>query len=496
MSGLTDLSLTPAVAGVLESFGLAATDAAVRDVVPPAVRGTNLALACPPAARYAVPALAGLVSHLTQTDRQALILVPSHALDEWAAVLLPLVQAAGLPAASTQEPARATRRLREGRLRLLLTTPDTALALLERSALKAERLGHVVLCWPEFFTNDAALAALMQDLPTTAQRIVILAEPKAGHPVLERYARRALLLGTLAGAGEQAPVVRPAVRMAIAGWSQRAQVLGQLLEAEDPAAVTIWCTDPRSAAQAIAALPVADDSVVVTTGEAREGSLIVAWDLPDPATLAALRARGEVVLLVPPHALPYVERITEKRTRVRFAGAADLARDAAARRRVAVEAEIGRGALEGELLALAPLFERHDPALVAAALSRLALALPLPAEAPAAPAAVAVAAGVSAKVWIGVGKKDGAGPNDVVAALTRDAGVKADKIGRIEFREMFCLVEVPAAEAETIARAISGKTIRKRQVVAKVDQSRPSPSGDSRGPSKTIRRGKPARPRP
>lgn len=494
MSGLTDLSLTPAVAGVLESFGLGATDAAVRDVVPPAARGTNLALACPPAARHAVPALAGLVSHLTQTDRQALILVPSHALDEWAAVLLPLVQAAGLPAASTREPARATRRLREGRLRLLLTTPDTALALLERSALKAERLGHVVLAWPEFFTNDGALAALMQDLPAEAQRIVILAEARAAHPVLERYARRALLLGSLAG--EQPLVARPAVRMALTGWNQRGQALGQLLEAEDPAAVTVWCADARSAAQATAALPVADDSVTVTTGEAREGSLIVAWDLPDPVTLAALRARGEVILLVPPHALPYVERVTEKRTRVRFAGAADQAREGAARRRVAIEAEIGRGALEGELLALAPLFERHDPALVAAALSRLAQAQPLPVETPAAVAAVAVPAGAPAKVWIGVGKKDGAGPNDVVAALTRDAGVKADKIGRIEIREMFCLVEVPAAEAETIARAISGKTIRKRQVVAKVDQARPSPSGDSRGPSKTIRRGKPARPRP
>src|SRR5690606_30450659 len=248
MSGLTDLSLTPAVAGVLESFGLGATDAAVRDVVPPAARGTNLALACPPAARYAVPGLAGLVSHLTQTDRQALILVPPHALEEWAAVLLPLVQAAGLPAASTGEPARATRRLREGRLRLLLTTPDTALALLERSALKAERLGHVVLAWPELFTNDAALAALMQDLPTQAQGIVFLAEARAVHPVLERYARRALLLGTLAG--EQPLVARPAVRMALTGWNQRGQVLGQLLEAEDPATVTVWCADARSAAVA------------------------------------------------------------------------------------------------------------------------------------------------------------------------------------------------------------------------------------------------------
>ncbi|MBK7714909.1 MAG: DbpA RNA binding domain-containing protein [Gemmatimonadetes bacterium] len=492
MSGLTELSLAPAVAGALESFGCTADDPAVRDQVPPAARGTNLALAWPPAARYAAPALAGLVSALTQSDRQALILVPPHALDEWAAVLLPLVQAAGLPAAVTQEPARATRRLREGRLRLLLTTPETALALLTRSALKAETLGHVVLAWPELYPADEPLAALMQDVPAEAQRIVVLARAAASHPVLERYARRALLLGPLSGATTTERAAPVDVRMAVAGWAQRGSTLSRLLEAEDPARVTVWCADARSAAQASADLPVADASLVVTTGMPEPGSLIVAWDLPAPARLAELRALGEVVLLVPPHAVGYVTQVTAKAGRVRFAGPADQAREAAARRREATEAEIARGDLEGELLALAPLFERHDPALVAAALARLLRDRPVPTDAaPARDGAPASAAG-KAQVWIGVGKKDGAGPGDVVAALARDAGVQADKIGRIELRELFCLVEVPAADAEGIARAISGKTIRRRQVVAKVDQGRPAPSGDSRGPSKPIRRGKPA----
>jgi ATP-dependent RNA helicase DeaD len=465
----------------------------VREQVPPAARGTNLALAWPPAARYAAPALAGLVSALTRNERQALILVPTHALDEWAAVLLPLVQAAGLPAAITSEPARATRRLREGRLRLLLTTPETALALLARSALKAEGLGHIVLVWPEFYDGDEALSALMQDLPADAQRIVVPAAPAAAHPILERYARRALVQGPLGGTADSKGGARPEIRMVLVGWGQRGAALARLLEAEDPPATAVWCADEGSAAEAAGTLPVADPSVVVTTGLPDAGGLIVAWDLPTPARLAELRGRGDLVLLVPPHAMSYVQQHTSKQTRVRSGGAADRAREGAARRRETIEAEIATGDLEGELLALAPLFERHDPALVAAALGRMFRARPVPESGGAGGAA---GSGAKAQVWIGVGKKDGAGPGDVVAALARDAGVSAEKIGRIELRELFCLVEVPAAEAEAIARAISGKTIRRRQVVAKVDQGRPAPSGDSRGPSKPIRRGRPERPKP
>jgi ATP-dependent RNA helicase DeaD len=493
MSEFGELNLAPAVAAALASFGYAAADPAVRDQVPAAARGTNLALAWPPAARYAAPALAGLVSALGQTGGRALVLAPSHTLAEWAAVLFPLADSAGLPTLSAATPGRATRRLREGGPGILLTTPATALALHERSALKPEQLNHVVLAWPELFGPDDVLSGVMQDVPLEAQRILILAAPATGHSLLERYARRALVIGPLASAEALPP--GPAVRVALTGWSQRPAALAALVEAEDPPTLMVWCADQRSAGMARAALPVADQSIhVVTPKDAtRKVALAVAWDLPAPADLARLAAAGELVLLVPPHAAPYVTRITSCQTPVRLRGALDEAREEAAKRLLAIHTEIEQADLDGALLALAPLFERVDPARVAAALYRLWCGRPEPVPATTSTAQAPV--GETARIWVGVGKKDGTTPADLVAALARDVGVQATRIGRIEIRELFSLVEVPAIEAEEIARSLSGRTIRRRRIVARLDRGG-RPSDGSRGPSGSSPREKRVRPRP
>jgi len=493
MSGLVELHLAPAVAGALESYGYSAEDQAVRDQVPAAARGTNLALAIPPAARYAAPALAGLVSALAASESRALVLVPPHALAEWSAILLPFAASAGVSALSAAMPSRATRALKDGKLRLLITTPGTALVLLERSALKADQLGHIVLAWPELFEQDDALTALMQDLPADAQRILVLADPRSGQPLMERYARRALVVGPLANP-EDGLTQKPIVRIAPVAWSQRAAALAAVLESEDPASVVVWCADLASAAEARAALPVGDESVKVITGKAQPAAQIVAWDLPSPAAMAQLREAGDLILLVPAHASAYVAQSSSRQLMVRVRGAADEAREAAARRRSVIEAELTRDGLEGDLLALAPLFERFDPARVAAALHRLwHNRAPEPAPAPAAAASSSALPAV-AKVWVSVGKKDGATANDLVGSLTKEVGLGAGKIGRIELKEAYSLVEVPAAEAEDIARGLSGKTIRRQKVIAKVDRVRPT--ADSRGPSGSSPRGRPARPRP
>jgi ATP-dependent RNA helicase DeaD len=492
MSGLVELKLQPAVAAALESFGYAADDAVVRDQLPAAARGTNLALAVPPSAHHAAPALAGLMCALAASEAQALVLAPPHSLEEWASVLLPLAESAGLTALVANQPGRATKRLREGQLRLLLTTPATALALLERSALKASQLGHVVLVWPELFESEEALTALMQEIPAEAQRILVLAAPKPAHPLVERYARRALFIGPLSNP-DAGVVERPAVRLALVSRDRRAAALASLVESEDPATLVVWCAGPRSAAEAKSVLPVGDTSVQVLATEAvPTAALVVAWDLPSPAQMARLAAAGELLLLAPPHAAAHVAQVTSRQTPIRIRGALDQARDDAARRRTAVQDELDRGELDGCLLALAPLFERHDPARIAAALYRLWQAKPVEAVAPVVSSMKPTAE--VARIWVGVGKKEGAGPADIVAALTRDLGLDAGKIGRIELREMFSLVEVPASEAEEIARALTGKTIRRRKVVAKVDGGRPSDG--SRAPSGSSPRGRPARPRP
>ena len=111
-----------------------------------------------------------------------------------------------------------------------------------------------------------------------------------------------------------------------------------------------------------------------------------------------------------------------------------------AAQRAADRGELSRRAQpERALLTLAPLFERYDPAAVAAALYELWTG---PAPPPAAPARTGLPA--TAKIYVGVGKKDGATANDLVAVLTKELRVDRAKIGRIELRDAYSLIEIPA----------------------------------------------------
>jgi hypothetical protein len=149
---------------------------------------------------------------------------------------------------------------------------------------------------------------------------------------------------------------------------------------------------------------------------------------------------------------------------------------------------LDQGQPERALLTLAPLFERHDPSAVAAALYELwtsAAGAGAPAALPDIPA--------TAKIFVGIGKKDGATVNDLVAVLTKEVRLDRSLIGRVELRDAFALVEVPAQEAERVAAALNGSSIRRRRVIARVDRGGPTRSPAAHGPA-TRPRG-PAGPR-
>ena len=64
-------------------------------------------------------------------------------------------------------------------------------------------------------------------------------------------------------------------------------------------------------------------------------------------------------------------------------------------------------------------------------------------------------------------------PHDLVAALIKDAGVPKEAVGRVEIRESFTLVELGAgADPAAAAERLTGKTIRKRRLVARLDKGR------------------------
>ena len=207
MADLEALHLTSPIAASLARLGWRADDALVHDAAPTAARGHNLVLLLPPSPVAATPALAGMLSRLGE-GRTGLLLAPAGQLDEWGRVVHNVARESGLRVQVAHGTSRATRRLRDAAVDVLITTPETAQALQRRSALHAEALAAVLLAWPESWESDEAVSPLMQDLDKDAQRIVLSSSPERAAAMAERYARRALTLGGAALEGEASGPVR------------------------------------------------------------------------------------------------------------------------------------------------------------------------------------------------------------------------------------------------------------------------------------------------
>jgi hypothetical protein len=365
------------------------------------------------------------------------------------------------------------RRLRGEGVDLLITTPDTALELHRRSALGMDAVVGVLLAWPESWEDEASLSPLMHDLPRETQRIVVTAAPTRAADLVERYARRALTLGAT-GPDATPPVPVGPVRTVGVSWERRAAALADVIELLDPASLVVWTAD-RGHHDAIGrAIPVGDPDIHLVTGDAPKAALAVAFDPPTPQRLRQLLSAGDVVLLAPPDTMPYFEKIASPRRPFRLPGLLDDVTTAAGERRAVIVRALESGRPERALLTLAPLFERYDPAAVAAALYELwaTAGIEVPPPVPEVPA--------TARVYVGVGRKDGATVNDLVAILTKEVRVERGRIGRVELRDAFALVEVPAQEADRVAIALNGMTIRRKRVTARVDSAAARPTRSPR----------------
>jgi hypothetical protein len=458
VASFEELHLKPAIATTLARLGWSPADAAVREAAPTAARGHNLIAITPPVPVYATAAAAGLLSRL-EKGKRALILAPASQLDEWGALVHRLSQGTGLTVQVAHGTARVTRQLRSDAVDVVVATPETAVSLVSRSALKMETVAGVLLAWPETWPDADSLTPLMQDLAKETQRIVYTAEPDRVNQLMERFASKALTI-----ARPQADTPVGPVRTVSVPWARRAPALAELIELLDPPSLVIWTVD-RSYHDAIAqAISVTEPEVRLVTGDAPTAGTIIAFDLPTAERLRQLHDSGEIILLVPPGTESHVARIAAPRRPLQLPGPLDTIRAAESAQRAEILKTIETGKAQRWLLTLAPLFERHDAAVVAAALFDLwsTNARPALQPAPELPA--------TSRIYVGVGKKDGTSVNDLVGVLTRELRVDRHKIGRIELREAYSLIEVPTQDADQLATALNGVTVRRKRVTARVDR--------------------------
>jgi ATP-dependent RNA helicase DeaD len=404
---------------------------------------------------------------------------------------------------------RGARRLEAG-LVAAVTTPELAHALVGKSLLKLDTLS--TLAWLQLDVMiermAAPLEAISGELAKGADKVASTASITAAvTEFLERHARKARQMTYELPAASDATV-----EYVVVDEFQRTRVLSVLLSSIDPAHATVVAAevDAEAACASLAKLGYGPDDALVSfsEGDCPKGEpLVVLYTAPaDAAELAELVAfePQRLVALVAPEEATAFRRVFGKSARPAVLPAAvSLAGVAATAQLEAVRAELTAGGLHHHVVTLAPLFAEYDAAEVAAALLRHHERTELPAApaaatpmaeasspaararrtaAPAAPAAARPSAptGQFTSLFITVGEKDGARKGDLVGAISNEAGISSELLGKINMRDTFTVVEVDSSAAARVIETLNGKTIRGRIVAVREDRGSDRPDAGER----------------
>lgn len=191
---------------------------------------------------------------------------------------------------------------------------------------------------------------------------------------------------------------------------------------------------------------------------------------------------GDAITLVEPRErrnLRMIEQMTGAQIKpARIPTSADIA---ARRRRVFVDTirdRLEKADFDGQMTTVQELAEEFEPADVAAAALQLlweaasgggtknedAMAAEIAADGEQPEAGMA-------RLFVGMGRRDGLRPGDLVGAIAGEVGIAGKAIGAIDILDEVAFVEVPSGDAEAVIAALSATKLRGKRV--KVGVARP-----------------------
>jgi ATP-dependent RNA helicase DeaD len=399
--------------------------------------------------------------------------------------------------AATASP-RAARLLKSSPAQVVTGAPSELVSLLQGSALKPESVRGVVFAWldPILGSADAQpLETLLGELPKEGARVVLAAEvTPALEALIERYARRARRAAAAAVEGEDTPSSAEYVASAAAA---RGATLRRLLDALDLPRAVLYARGESARAEAAnvaralgypadavrlsaeADVPSADPLVLVELPGSREAMRALVgttgrrvYAVVQPSQLASLRGLLGGGMVAP----------------VALIEAAERARGKDAALRASLRDVLTSGDVRREVLALEPLLAEFDGIEIAAAALRM-----LEQQRPARPSATAAAGAQQPmqRLFVNLGEKDGLRPQEIVTAITTEAGIPGSQVGKVEVRDTHSIVEVAASVAELVVGKITGSVVRGRKVQARLDAPREDRPARSAPPVRGDRAARP-----
>ncbi|MFG1691443.1 DbpA RNA binding domain-containing protein [Gemmatimonadota bacterium] len=232
-------------------------------------------------------------------------------------------------------------------------------------------------------------------------------------------------------------------------------------------------------------------------GEVEKPDSVVTFSFDVPADQDSLDRRHSIgnggTVLVLARELPHLKDVA-KRTGYRLIPAEEPLPTRMVgeldRLRNTVERAMEEEDLAPYLLVLEPLFERSTPAEVAAAVFALlrrketakggdAAAPHEPEKGPGRPSGRPETP-TWVRLFISVGSRDDVGPGDLLGAVTGESGIEGSRVGKIDIRDTFSIVEVEEAVGQTVIRGLNGKTLKGRSIRADYDRGAKRGGGGSR----------------
>ncbi|MGH7476420.1 MAG: DbpA RNA binding domain-containing protein [Longimicrobiales bacterium] len=511
MAGFEELGIRGELVDTVEQLGYRAPTRVQREAVPMLRRGGNVVILASAGSGALAAYGLGVLDRIGDAGNEAaesspnvLILGPTvEEVERRGLSIARLGQRLGVRVAATGMAASAQPAA------VLVTTPREAAAAIRASRLKLDALDALVadgLDAMMVLGAGEAIELIFGSAPAEAQRIVVTGEFAGLDGFVERHVRRAVhvpprTMNAQATEGAARRGARAPLRLgyAVATQPELIRMLTHALSGSFRGAAVICRTAEEAAATAaqlrlrgIEAVTAEGSGAVhvhaaaeAGTGDQPAVSLHAPFDEED-----LLRRHGAGgLILVEPRELPHLRR-TARRADAELGPLPDLeprrTRESLEAFRSEIRDALASDDLDAHLLLLEPLLAEHPAIEVAAAAAALLRrrAIPTPSREVAAGGAPAPAPWT--RLFISVGERDRIAPGDLLGAMTGEAGISGDQVGKIEIRDTFAIVEVQESVAQRVIAALNGTTLRNRSV--RVDY-------DRRTGGAVSRRRPPSRPR-
>ncbi len=477
MNTFDDLKLDAQLLQFLANHGYVRPTALQREAVPVIARGTTTVGVASSGSGKTLAYGLGLASRLdgANPENQALIIRPTDdRASATADALIGPMKAQGLTVCLARSHSA-------GRSNVVVASPSSAMDALAHSSIKLEALRALVVDGASLMADLGArepLETLAAQTPKEAQRVFLTSQlNREIENWFERHARRARRLVWIPTEVDR--LEHAAVEYWTAPQELWLPVLTRLMEPlseKGRGRSTVRCRFKHQAATLANRLVVrgfeastSEDARIHVTaddsGELEERALAVSWG--SPADLDALQRLGakasRCVVFSEPRELAHLQQLAAslgvRLKAVKTPPQGEALRSVQQTRDQLSEAAADRD-LEPYMLLLEPLLNEFTPIELAAAATALFRER--------APAQTGQPLPAWTRLYFGVGRRDGVRPSDLVGAITGEAPIEGDRIGRIEIRDTHSSVEVAASVADKVIKSLATATIRGRPANVRV----------------------------